>query len=273
MFESSKQPIVITVTNRKGGVGKTATVVNTGAGLAINGQRVLLIDLDPDQASLTISLVGKLETNMKGIISGFLEAETTLEDIVYETPTVNLYIVPSEKQYMGKDAFLNKAIAEEFERESILKNLMNCSFAHTFDFILIDTGPELSLLTINALNASDYFMVPTNTDFLSLIGLADTFKIADKVKKINPKLKNLGTLITKIDRRLSDTTEISSFLKEQFAEDMFETTISVNAKFRLLPKAQKTIFEMEKKSQKGYRDYTNLSQEILARVHELSTIQ
>ncbi|MBL6988757.1 MAG: ParA family protein [Bacteriovoracaceae bacterium] len=266
MYDQSDDPITITVTNRKGGVGKTATVVNTGAGLAINGKRVLLIDLDPSQASLTVSLIGPMAPESKGIISGFLEDEVTLEDIVYETPTPNLYIAPSEKEYRGKDSFLDMAISGEIGRENFLKELLDCEFAKNFDFILIDTGPELSLLTINALNASDYFIVPTNTDMLSLVGLADTFKIADKVKKLNPKLKSLGSLITKLDLRFKDTAGVSAFLKDQFGQEMFETMISTNSTFRQLPKFQKTIFEMEGKSGKGYKDFLNFSNEIVERV-------
>ncbi|MBT3235390.1 MAG: ParA family protein [Bdellovibrionales bacterium] len=270
MSESVNRPIVITVTNRKGGVGKTATVVNTGAGLAVNGHRVLLVDLDPSQASLTLSLIGHMPPEHKGIISGFLEEGTLLEDIVYETPTPNLSILPSEKDYGGKEAFLDMALSGEIGRESFLKNLLDSDFARDhFDFVLIDTGPELSLLTINALNASDFFVVPTNTDILSLVGLADTFKIADKVKKINPKLKSLGSLITKLDRRFKDTAQVSQYLKEQFGQEIFDTTISVNSKFRALPKIQKTIFEMERKSEKGHRDYNNFAQELVRRVDEI----
>jgi len=99
--------------------------------------------------------------------------------------------------------------------------------------------------------------------------LADTFKIADKVKKINPKLKSLGSLITKLDRRFKDTAQVSQYLKEQFGQEIFDTTISVNSKFRALPKIQKTIFEMERKSEKGHRDYNNFAQELVRRVDEI----
>ena len=261
-----KNPTVITITNRKGGVGKTATVVNTGAGLAINGHKVLLIDLDPSQANLTMSLIGRIPNDGPGIIRGLLDDTVTIEDITYETPTTNLYIIPSEKTIDGKDADVEMALKDEIGRENFLKDLLDCDFIKTFDYVLIDNGPKLGLLTINSLNASDFFIVPTNTDILSLSGLADTLKVTEKVKKLNPKLKNLGFLMTKVDKRLKNTKDAREFLNSQFSEQIFESSISTNAKFLSLPENQKTIFDVENKSGKGHKDFMNFVGELTTRV-------
>jgi chromosome partitioning protein len=200
---------VIAFANQKGGVAKTTSAYNVGVSLAEKGKKTLLIDLDP-QASLTISAgLEPLECE-KTIVAALSKERSRIETAVL-TLTDNLHIVTSRPEL----AQLEMELIGRSVRETILKRVLE-PIKKGYDFILIDCPPQLSILTINALSACDWVIIPCKTDYLAYRGLEllqDT--IADIKALINPGIEILGVVATLYEKRIKDDNEILQALQEQ----------------------------------------------------------
>lgn len=256
---------VISIINQKGGVLKTTTVLHLGSALAKMGKKVLLIDLDVSQANLTISTIGQLDEEGRGVLHAFMK-DCTLNQVTYETSQENLSIIPSEIKYQGKTITLDIVLASEPGADRTFKKLLKPLIDY-YDFILIDNGPTLGMATINSLVASDYFLIPTLADYLSLVGVQKTMETIELIReKLDHEIENLGLVLTMIDGREAIAKDSQEILNRAFDGKVFNTCIQRNAKFKELAQSRNTIFDVTKKSDKGNKNYTDLANEVLERL-------
>jgi chromosome partitioning protein len=252
---------VIAVSNQKGGVGKTTTAINLGAGLALEGKKVLVVDLDA-QCNATLVLHRQLEEDERGVCEILLE-EGDLTEIITETGHEGLYLAPAGDSLANADLNLANMIG----RELVLKNSLDSVREAGFEYVLIDTGPYLGLLTVNALVAADSCLVPISCEFLPLIGLKHLTATMEKVKKLHRELTVLGYLLTMYDRREKITFTVEDLLRERFGDKVFKTPIRINTKHKGAPSKSQTIFQYENSAAgRGTEDFTALTKEVIARI-------
>lgn len=246
---------IISISNHKGGVGKTCSTCNIGAGLARKGKKILLVDLDP-QANLSLSLgIKDAERNVYEIISGRLKIHETIH-----TLTENLDIIPSHLDLAGAEVELSNKIGREAFLKSILSTILS-----EYDFVLIDCPPSLGLLTTNALVSSQEVYVPIQTEYLSLQGISKLIDVIEKIKEnINRSLILSGIVITQFDSRKILNRDIASAIQEHFGSLVFNTKIRENVALAEAPCKGKDIFRYNVKSN-GAMDYESLCCEILDR--------
>lgn len=248
---------VIAISNHKGGVGKTTSTVNIGAGLSIGNnnnkcKHVLLIDLDP-QANLTQSLGVSPEATIYGALRG----EYPLTPITL-TPT--LHLIASTIDLSGAEIELSGEAGREF----VLRDLIEPLKKH-YDYILIDCPPSLGLLTLNALTAADEVYIPLQTQYLALQGLTKLIEVVDKVKKrLNKKLTIGGVILTQFDSRKVLDKDIASSVIDHFKGKVFDTKIRNNIALAEAPSVGQDIFRYNIKSA-GAEDYQALCNEIIKR--------
>lgn len=247
---------VIAVLNQKGGVGKTTTTVNLGAGLARAGKSVLIVDLDP-QANATSGLIVDRSVE-KHTSYNILVGKTPAEQVVVKTRVENLWLIPSTTSLAAAEQELVAISA----RESVLAHALD---SLAFDFILIDCPPSLGLLSINALVAAHEVLIPVQTEFYALEGLGLLMQTIQRVQAgLNPTLKLLGVLMTMVDSRNALSGQVIDEVKKHFGELVFKTTVPRNVRLAEAPSFGKTVFEHDKWS-KGARAYKALTKEVLAR--------
>ena len=242
---------VISISNHKGGVGKTTSTINIGAGLNKLGKKVLLIDLDP-QANLSQSL-GLIEepNNIYGAIRG----EYKLQPIEI---LKGLDVIASTLDLSGAEVELSG----EAGREYILRELIDPLRA-SYDYILIDSPPSLGLLTINAFTASDEIFIPLQAQYLALQGLTKLMEVIDKIKKrLNKSLSVGGVFITQYDNRKVLNRDIVEAVKSHFKNELFKTKIRDNIALAEAPTQGVDIFRYNSKS-KGAEDYLALCKEVI----------
>jgi len=244
---------IISLLNHKGGVGKTTSAINIGAGLVELGKRTLLIDLDP-QANLTLSLG---IPRQKVTIYEALRGEAELEPYTYKE---GLDVITSSLDLSSAEMEL----INEAGREYILRELFE-TVIEDYDFIIIDCPPSLGLLTLNALTCSDYVYIPLQTEFLALQGLAKIKQIIDKVRfRLNKKLQIGGVIATMYDQRKVLNRDVVETIRKYFGDKVFDTLIRDNVSLAEAPAQRMDIFSYSKRS-KGAEDYLSLCGEILQR--------
>jgi len=244
---------VIAISNHKGGVGKTTSAVNIGAALNRLGKKVLLIDLDP-QANLSQSLgLKEQEPNIYGALRGLYPLRPV-------EVRAGLELIPSNLDLAGAEVELSS----EPGRDHILRELLE-PLRSGYDYIIIDSPPSLGLLTLNALTASEKVLIPIESEFLAIQGLA---KLMDIIKKIQGRLNKYlvvgGIIITKYDSRIVLNRNVVQTLEAHFGGQVFTTKIRRNISLAEAPTQGKDIFTYNSKSS-GAEDYLALSQEILDR--------
>ncbi|MEM6398087.1 MAG: ParA family protein [Bacteroidota bacterium] len=251
---------VISLLNHKGGVGKTTSAINIGAGLAELGKRVLLIDLDP-QANLTLSLgVSRQPVTIYESMMGE-------SDLVPFTVKERLDIVSSSLDLSSAEMEL----VNEAGREFILRELFD-GVDDQYDFIIVDCPPSLGLLTLNALTSSHQIIIPLQTEFLALQGLAKIKQVIQKVKlRLNKKLHISGVLATMYDHRKVLNRDVVETIQKYFGPLLFETYIRDNVALAEAPAQRQDIFSYAPSSN-GAEDYLAVCKEIIARtanpIHE-----
>lgn len=255
----SKKATVISIVNQKGGTGKTCTAENLGIGLARDGKRVLLVDMDP-QASLTISLGIPRPDELKMTISDIMAKVMRDEPIIEKEGIISnlegIDLMPANISLSGLEVSLVNAIS----REQILKQYLN-TVKKDYDFILIDCNPSLGMLTVNALAAADSLLVPVQAQYLSAKGLEQLLQTTNKVKRqINPKLKIEGILLTMVDARTNDAKEISRLIRETYGGKIkvFQTEIPRSVRAAEISAEGKSIFlhDPNGKVAESYRELT-----------------
>jgi chromosome partitioning protein len=259
------RPVIISVLNAKGGVGKTTTTMNVGAALAQVGARVLLIDLDL-QANLTHSLIGDLPTGISSIAEAMTQ-ETGLDEIIRPTTTPGLDLAPAGETLIGLDITLAGAMG----REQILKTCLKytqCMPRYDADFI--DNPPYISLATVNSLVASTHFLIPVSCEYLPMVGIKLLNENIEKVRhKLNPDLALLGVVLTMYDKREGITRDVEALIREQLGNEVFDTVIRINTKYKSTPIERQTIFQYEHDADgRGSEDYRSLTREIAARLEQ-----
>lgn len=244
---------IIAIANHKGGVGKTTSVVNIGAALALNGRKVLLIDLDAQQ-NLTFWLLGKEEVEES--IYDALMGEAPIPEIKVKD---NLYLAPSSIDLARAELDLNARIA----RESILKTLL-ADLKEDYDYILLDCPPSLGVITYNALVAATDLYICLTAEGLPLKGLTMLEEVADQIQQnINKDLKISGVFVTRYNNRnLNDL--VAAKIAERYGDVVFDTKIRENISLAEAPLTGQDIFDYAPKSN-GANDYHDLTIEILDR--------
>jgi chromosome partitioning protein len=244
---------VISISNHKGGVGKTTSAINIGAGLNRLGKRVLLIDLDP-QANLSQSL-GLID--QERTIYGAIRGEYKLQPIEI---TKGLEVIPSTLDLSGAEV----EMSGEAGREYILRELLEPLRA-SYDYILIDSPPSLGLLTINSFTASDEIFIPLQAQYLALQGLTKLLEVVEKIKKrLNKDLKVGGVLITQYDSRKVLNRDVVATIEAHFKGVVFKSRIRDNVALAEAPAQGVDIFRYQAKSY-GAEDYLSLCKEVLKR--------
>jgi len=246
---------IIAVLNQKGGVGKTSTSVNLGAGLARQGQDVLLLDLDP-QAHLTYSL-GIMAHELPRTMGAVLMRESTLEEVV--TNAGGMDVVPASVALAGTEVDL----AGEKHRETRLRDSL--AGVDGYDFIIMDCPPNLGLLTLNAMTAAGEILVPVQPEFLALQSLG---KLMETIRAIqngwNPDLKLTGIVMTRYQKHKRLNRETRKNIREYFGDTLLETAIRDNISLAEAPSFGRDIFTYKPNSN-GAADYRNLALELLRR--------
>ena len=249
---------VIAITNQKGGVGKTTTSINLAYFLSKAGKNVLLIDFDPQgNASSGLGVdKSELQLTMTDVVMG----KASLDQVVVATAYKNLWLAPTTSVLANTEV----EMAQSEKRFSRLKLAIDAS-AVNYDFILIDSPPSLSLLTVNGLIASKYVLLPVQAEFYALEGLGQLLETMKLVRKgMNPHLELLGVLPTMLDSRTSLSTQVHNEIKRHFPGKVFETTIPRNIRLAEAPSHGIPIGVYDKFS-KGSRAYKALAKEVIDR--------
>jgi chromosome partitioning protein len=248
---------VVAVANQKGGVGKTTTVVNLGAYLAL-GVRVLVVDLDP-QANATSSL-GLDPGNLTGSTYEGLLGEAPLSDIIVSSGRDQLDLAPASRALAGAQIEL----VEMSNREHRLR-LALAGVRDRYDVVLIDCPPSLGILTLNALVAADLLLAPVQCEYLALEGLAQLMETIELVRAtLNPRLELLGMLMTMYDPRTRLSAQVVDEVRRHFPQRTFETVIPRSVRLSEAPSFGKPVLEYEPTS-RGAVAYADLAQELIRR--------
>ena len=255
----------IAIVNQKGGVGKTTSTVNLGVGLAQAGNRVLLVDDDP-QHSLTISLgIRNADDDLDTTLATAMQAEIRDESVPWEEGIIHsgegVDLLPANIELSGVEMSLFNAMS----REQVLKSVLS-RVKENYDYILIDCMPSLGQLTINALAAADSVIIPVQAQYLSLKGLEQLYDTCRKIRtQINPDLKIEGILPTMVDNRTNYAREVTAKLRENYGSGMkvFQTEIPHSVRAAETSAEGKSIFAHDPKG-KVAAAYEQFTREVLA---------
>ncbi len=249
--------IVIAVANQKGGVGKTTTTANLGASLARTGCRVLLVDMDP-QGNLT-SAFGVNKAADRTVADAILDRQVRLPVIPIMNGTGRLDLVPASLALAGAEAQLMNKLGREMRLRDQVGQI-----ERDYDYVLIDTPPSLGLLTINALVAASRVLIPAEARFFSIQGLQMIEESIEEVLYLNPKLRVLGILLSKFDRRLREEKQVAAYVRARWGASVFETEISTSSKILEAGSAGKSVFQYEG-AEKAAGVYSRLAEEVQRR--------
>jgi chromosome partitioning protein len=249
---------IIALTNQKGGVGKTTSAINLAASLVAMKRRVLLVDLDPQGNATTGSGLNKSE--LKKTACEVLLEEATIQDAIVPSKSAGYDVLPANSDLTSAQAHLMNSDTREFKLKFALQDVRA-----NYDYILIDSPPSLSLLTINALAAADAVLIPAQCEYFALEGLSDLLHTIDQLREtINPNLLIEGVLRTMYDPRNRLTQDVTQELTKHFGDKLYRTVIPRNVRLAEAPSHGMPALQIEKKSA-GAEAYLALAGELIRR--------
>lgn len=258
-LESHGPARVIAMCNQKGGVGKTTTTINLGASLAEYGRRVLIIDFDPQGAASAGLGINSQELD-ETIYDLLVSAKPDIRPVIHHTSTEGLDIVPANIDLSAAEVQLVNEVAREQALQRVLRPVMD-----EYDVILVDCQPSLGLLAINALTAAHGVIIPLETEFFALRGVALLVETVDRVRdRLNPRLQIDGILATMVDTRTLHSREVLERLSEAFGDKLFDTRIRRTIKFPDASVASEPITSYAP-THPGAEAYRRLAREIIDR--------
>ena len=251
---------IIACANQKGGVGKTTTVVSLASYLALDGHRVLLVDMDP-QGNATSGL-GIDRTTIEHSVYDVLLAGTPVSDAVRQTAVDGLAVLPSDRSLAGAEVELVPSSARERRLKKVLEPAGN-----DYDFILLDCPPSLGLLTVNALTAADSVLIPLQCEYYALEGLGQLMATVDLIREhLNPQVKLKGVVLTMHDGRTSLSADVSTEVRRHLGAQVFEAVVPRSVRLAEAPSYGQSIAEYSPAS-RGALAYQAVTAELLMRSH------
>ncbi|MDX2344958.1 MAG: AAA family ATPase [Acidimicrobiia bacterium] len=257
-MSSTGDATIVAIANQKGGVGKSTTAINLGAGLAIQGERVLLVDLDPQ---------GNTSSGL-GIDRGSIELSTydvliddvALEDVIEPTSVRDLYIVPATIELAGAEIELVSLFSREMRLANALKSILD-----RYDFVLIDCPPSLGLLTINGLSAANEVAIPIQCEYYALEGVSQLIRNVQLVQQsLNPQLEVEGVILTMFDGRTTLSADVVEQVRQHFGETTYKTVIPRTVRLSEAPSYGEPIEAFDPMS-RGAIAYRELAREFRRR--------
>ena len=254
---------VLAVANQKGGVGKTTTTINLGTALAAVGERVLILDLDP-QGNASTGL-GVPRQNRRTTTYDVLMGEKPLAEAVIPTMLPGLFLAASDADLSGIELELGSAVGRSFRLREALAALRDAAEGPKFDYVLIDCPPSLNLLTVNAMAAADAVLVPLQCEFFALEGLTQLMRTVDLVRaSLNPRLEIQGVVLTMYDRRNSLSAQVAQDVRTHFGDKVYATVIPRNVRVSEAPSFGKPVLIYDLKCA-GSQAYLKLAREVVGR--------
>lgn len=248
---------IICIANQKGGVGKTTTAVNLSAALAASEKQTLLVDCDP-QANATSGVGLEKSLITKTLYQGLL-GNTDARDLIESSGIDSLKVIPSNVELIGFEV----EMMPNPDREKALNNLL-ADIKSSFEYIIIDCPPSLSLLTVNALTAADSLLIPLQCEFYALEGLGQLIQTVKRIKSgLNPKLSIHGILLTMFDKRTNLSYQVAEDAEKYFKDLVYKTVIPRNIRLSEAPSFGKPIMLYDATSV-GAESYFNLAKEVMA---------